>query len=75
MATQQAFDAACGTSTPATQGPTSQDACTNALLILSNNAAGCTATAQNPTIICNEPCRGYYQAIIDNCAPAVSSLM
>ena len=74
MAAQQAFDTVCGTSTPTTQSsattdsPTSQDQCTNALTVLSSNAASCTPTTQNPTIICTGECRGYYDDVFDNCA-------
>ena len=49
-----------------------QDACTNALLTLSNNIASCTATPQNPTIICSGVCRGYFEDIFDSCPTAVS---
>ena len=47
-------------------------ACTNAVTTLTNNIASCTATADNPRIICTGQCRGYYQAIFDKCASAVS---
>ena len=80
MAAQQAFDAACGTSTPTTQSsattdsPTSQDQCINALTALSRNAASCATTPQNPTIICTGECRGYYDDVFANCPADVSWL-
>ena len=49
-----------------------QDACTNALLTLSNNIASCTPTLQNPTIICSGVCRSYFDDIFDVCPAAVS---
>ena len=49
-----------------------QDACTNAVTTLADNAQSCTATAENPRAICTGECRGYYDDIINNCAPAVS---
>ena len=48
-----------------------QDACTNALLTLSNNFASCT-DPQNPTTICSGVCRGYFDDIFDVCPTAVS---
>ena len=52
----------------------SQDACQDALTTLANNAASCTPTAANPTIICSGECEGYYDDIIDYCTPEVSKL-
>ena len=49
-----------------------QDACTNALATLANNAASCAPTPENPTIICSGVCRGYYEDIFNKCSPEVS---
>ena len=47
-------------------------ACTNAIMTLTNNIASCTPTLQNPTIICDGVCRGYYDDIFAACPAAVS---
>ena len=49
-------------------------ACTAALNTLTTNIASCTPTPQNPTIICEGVCRGYYDDIFDNCPGDVSLL-
>ena len=49
-------------------------ACTAALNTLTTNIAGCTPTPQNPTIICDGVCRGYYDEIFASCSAAVSFL-
>ena len=49
-----------------------QNACTDAVATLANNIASCTATAENPRVICTGKCRGYYDNIINNCSPDVS---
>ena len=75
MAARQAFDAVCDAGSPTTQSPITtdtpagQDACLNALMTLSSNAASCATT---PTTICSGACRGYYEAVFDNCSPEVS---
>ena len=84
---QQRFDNVCAAvTTQATQGPTTQgpattddndtvsDACLDALVTLETNLASCTPTPQNPTIVCEGVCRGYYDDFIDNC-PALVSLL
>ena len=47
-------------------------ACTAALNTLTTNIASCTLTPQNPTIICEGVCRGYFDDIIASCPAAVS---
>ena len=47
------------------------DACLTAVNTLTDNIAQCTPTADNPEIICDKPCRGYYLAIIDDCSAQV----
>ena len=49
--------------------------CTSALLALTNAAASCTPTLENPTIICTGECRDYYQDVFENCSPTVSDVM
>ena len=84
---RQAFDDACAAvttqgpaTTQATQGPATTDndtasvACTAALNTLTTNIASCTPTPQNPTIICDGVCRGYYDEIFASCSAAVSFL-
>ena len=84
---QQQFDDACAAATTqATQGPTTQrpattndtdtvsEACTAVLSTLATNLASCTPTPQNPTIICEGVCRGYFDDIFANCPAAVSLL-
>ena len=84
-ASRQTFDATCASftqgpaTTQATQGPTTtddtpNDACLAALNTLTNNVATCTATPQNPTVICEGVCRGYFDDIFDSCPDAVSLL-
>ena len=51
-----------------------QDACTAALNTLTTNIASCTPTLQNPTIICDGVCRGYYDEIFASCSADVSFL-
>ena len=50
-------------------------ACANALMTLTNNMASCTPTLQNPTIICDGVCRGYYDNIFTACPANVSLLV
>ena len=52
----------------------SQDACQTAINTLATNIGRCTATTDNPRIICEDPCRGYYNDIFDNCSPEVRKL-
>ena len=47
-------------------------ACVDALNTLAANAASCTATLDNPLIICTGQCRQYYDDVIDNCDQAVN---
>ena len=63
---QQALDAACDGSTG------SITACQDAFTALSVNAGSCTATVNNPRIICTGQCRQYYDDVIDNCDETVS---
>ena len=49
--------------------------CLDAINTLSANTASCTATADDPLVICTGQCRQYYQAIIDNCDETVSSVI
>ena len=66
---QQQFDDACAAATTqATQG----QPCIVALNTLTFNMDSCTPTPQNPTIICEGVCRGYYDDIFDNCPTVVS---
>ena len=51
-----------------------QDACQDALNTLTANVATCTATPQNPTVICEGACRGYFDDIFASCPDAVSLL-
>ena len=70
-ATQQALDSTCQeepTQTPVTVAP----ACRDALNTLTTNIAGCAPTAENPQLFCTGDCRGYYDAVVDNCDAAVS---
>ena len=39
---------------------------------LASNIQSCTATAENPRVICTGQCRRYNEDIINNCAPEVS---
>ena len=68
---QQALDSTCQGSpseTPVTVAPTCQDALTT----LAANAARCAPTAENPQLFCTGQCRGYYDAVVDNCDATVS---
>ena len=47
-------------------------ACQNALNTLGANTARCAPTAENPQLYCTGECRGYYDAVIDNCDENVS---
>ena len=49
-------------------------ACTDALNTLTANAASCTATQDNPLIICSGQCRQYYDDVIENCDQTVSQV-
>ena len=81
MVQRQAFDAACGASSPTTattqssittDSTASQDQCANALSTLSSNAANCTLTSDEPRIICFGACRDIYDRILRSCPPDVS---
>ena len=75
MELQEALDTVCATSIPTTDrlSTASQDQCANALSALTNNAASCTPTSDEPRIICFGACRDIYDTIIQNCSPVVSS--
>ena len=42
-------------------------ACQDAFDTYRQNIGQCTATSDNPTIICDQPCRGYFEGVINNC--------
>jgi len=46
-------------------------ACTEALNTLTANNASCTATAQNPRVMCSGQCGTYFENIFDSCSPEV----
>ena len=47
-------------------------ACQDALNTLATNAASCTPTQNDPQIFCTGECRGFYDAVIQNCDETVS---
>ena len=47
-------------------------ACQDALNTLTANTTNCAPTQENPQPFCTEQCRGYYDAVIDNCDAIVS---
>ena len=49
-------------------------ACQNALDQYTANIADCTPTEDNPLIICTGECRGYYDAVVNNCDDSVSQV-
>ena len=49
--------------------------CQNALNTLLANTASCTATVDDPLVICNGDCRQYYDAVIEICDETVSSVI
>ena len=55
-------------------GQAPSDACTDAINTLAANAASCTATQDDPLVICSGQCRQYYEDIINNCDETVSQV-
>ena len=45
-------------------------ACQNAIITLINNINSCASV--HSSTFCSGPCRGYYQAVVDNCNGNVS---
>ena len=50
----------------------STSACLDALNTLAANTASCTPTVNDPQIFCTGQCRGFYDAVIQNCDETVS---
>ena len=46
-------------------------ACQNAAATFRQNIGQCTPTNDNPLIICDPPCRGYYITFINTCGAEV----
>ena len=49
------------------------EACMEALNTLQVNSVRCTATTNNPRVMCTGQCGTYFENIIDSCSPEVKN--
>ena len=48
-------------------GQTISTACEETFNTFNQNIGQCTGTSDNPTVICDQPCRGYYEDVLNDC--------